>query len=214
MQADGKKFAGRKTELFQDPRGRNAVRVKVEDFLHRRTRLNDPIRRQSFRQQVTPGMLGVGQVDVADVINDAAVDFLRHALVETAVAGLHVKHGNLAPLGGNGRKGAVGVPQHEHGVGLFLREHLVGFGDDITNGFGQRGARGFQKIIGLPQFEIPEKNPVQFVVVVLAVWTMTWLLHSSKRCITRESLSNFRTVPKTVMTLGFEFIFCRPPSTL
>ena len=64
---------------------------------------DDAIGRQTLAEQMGAGDLAIGQVDVADVIDDLAIDLLRYALVKATIAGLHVKHGNLAPLGRDGR---------------------------------------------------------------------------------------------------------------
>ena len=52
-----------------------------------------------------------------DVVDDPAVDLLGHALVEAAVAGLHVEDRDLAALGGDRREAAVGVAEDQQGVG-------------------------------------------------------------------------------------------------
>ena len=45
---------------------------------------------------------GVTEVIVGGDVYDPAVDFLRHPAVKAAVSGLHVKDGNLQPLGRDG----------------------------------------------------------------------------------------------------------------
>ena len=72
----------------------------------------------------------------ADVIDDPAVDLLGHALIEAAVAGLHVEDRNLLPLRGDGGEAAVGVAQDEDGVGPSCAEHRVDLGDDQADRLG------------------------------------------------------------------------------
>ena len=44
-------------------------------------------------------MLRVGEIDVGDVVDDLAVDHLTDVPIPAAVAGLHVKDGDLQALG-------------------------------------------------------------------------------------------------------------------
>ena len=59
------------------------------------------------------------------MVDDAAVDFLRHALVEATVAGFHVKHRDVAALGRDRRQAAVGVAEDQHRVGPLVAEDTV-----------------------------------------------------------------------------------------
>ncbi|MCY1251739.1 hypothetical protein D9M72_655530 [compost metagenome] len=54
------------------------------------------------------------------MVHDTTVGFFGYALVEAAVASLHMEDRNLAALGRNHREAAVGVAQHQHGLGLHL----------------------------------------------------------------------------------------------
>ena len=94
--------------------------VVLQHLVHGAAGLDDAVGGQALGQQVVAGDVAVGQVDVGDVVDDPAVDLLGHALVEAAVARLHVEDGDLPPLGGDGRQTAVGVAQDEHGVGADL----------------------------------------------------------------------------------------------
>ena len=78
-----------------------------------------------FAQQVFAGDVAVGHVDVADVVDDLAVDLLGHALVEAAVAGLHVEDGDLPALGRDGGQAAIRVAEDRTRVGLDLAEHAI-----------------------------------------------------------------------------------------
>ena len=102
------------------------------------------------------------------MIDDLSVDHLAHIPVPAAVARLHVKDGNLQPLGGDGRKGGVGIAQNEYGVGLLARHHPVALGDDVAHGFAQVRAYGIQIEIGVSQAQLAEEYLVERGVVVLA----------------------------------------------
>ena len=112
-------------------------------------------------------MLGVGQVDVGDHVDDAAVGLLGHALVLAAVARLHVEDGNMQALGRNGRQAAVGVAQDQQRVGLDLDHEPVARGDDVAHGLAQVGAHGVQVDIRVVERQVAEEDAVQGVVVVL-----------------------------------------------
>ena len=100
---------GRQSELVQGLAGADAIHMLPEDLTHRRAGDEDVFLADAFRQQVAAAVLGVGQVDVADVVDDLAVDLFRHVLIKAAVAGLHVEDRDLEALGGNSGEGAVGV---------------------------------------------------------------------------------------------------------
>lgn len=87
-------------------------------------------------------MLGVGQVDVGDHVDDAAVGLLGQALVLAAVARLHVEDGDMQALGRDRGQAAVGVAQDQQRVGLDLDHELVGGRDDVADGLAQVGAHG------------------------------------------------------------------------
>ena len=63
----------------------------------------------ALAEQVTAGMLGIGQVDVADMIHNFTVDHLRHVPIPAPVTRLHMENGDFKPLGRDGRKSRVGV---------------------------------------------------------------------------------------------------------
>ena len=118
-------------------------------------------------QQVVAGDVGIGQIDVGGMVDDPAIGLFRHALVKAPVAGFHVKNWYFAPLGRDNRQAAVGVAQHQQGVGVLGRQHFVHGDDDLTNGLGRRAAGGVQEMVGLADFQVPEEDLVQFIVIVL-----------------------------------------------
>ena len=58
----------------------DAGAIVIEHFFHRRAALDDRLRSQAFVEQVAAGVFGQRHVDVADVIDDLAIDLFRHAL--------------------------------------------------------------------------------------------------------------------------------------
>ena len=70
----------------------------VEHLLHRRACFDHQIRTQSFGQEVPARALRIGQVDVAEVVDDLSVELLGDTWVEAAVPRLHVEDGHLPAL--------------------------------------------------------------------------------------------------------------------
>ena len=112
-------------------------------------------------------MLGVGQVDVGDHVDDAAVGLLGQALVLAAVARLHVEDGDVQALGRDGGQAAVSVAQDQKGVGLDLDHEPVARGDDVAHGLAEVGAHGVQVDVGVGELQVAEEDAVERVVVVL-----------------------------------------------
>ena len=142
----------------------------VQHLIHGAAGLDHLVGRQALAQQVVARNRAVGQIDVRRVVHDAAVGFFRHALVKAAVAGLHVENRYLAPLGGYDRQTAVGVTQHQHGLGLNIGKNSVHCGNQVADGVGRTAAAfgTVEKIIRLAHAQIVKKHLVQFVVVILA----------------------------------------------
>ncbi len=122
----------------------------------------------ALAEQVGPAALGVGHEHVAGVIDNAAVDFLGHAVVVAAVARLHVIHRNAHALGYKGRQSAVGIAQNKHAIGPLLLEYRLDSGQNHAHLFAETAALRPEIIIRRAYFEIAEKNIVQVGIVVLA----------------------------------------------
>src|SRR3546814_5965876 len=67
-----------------------------QNLEHRAAGFNHTVRRQSLAQQHLARDVAVRQVHVGDVIDNDAVDFFGHALVEAPVSGFHVKDRDAA----------------------------------------------------------------------------------------------------------------------
>jgi hypothetical protein len=104
------------------------------------------------------------------VVHDAPVGLFGHPHVETAVTGFHVKDRNFPALGGDYRQAAVGIPQHQHGLGLHLGQHLVHPNDEIADGVRRAGGIGctVEEVVGFAHPQVVKENLVQLVIVVLA----------------------------------------------
>ena len=158
---------GLKAELGQDVRRLDLLQVGAQDLRHGRAGDVGALRGAAGILEVAPCVLGVGQVDVGDHVDDAAVGLLGQALVLAAVARLHVEDGDVEPLGRDGGQAAVGVAEDEEGVRLRLHHELVGGGDDVAHGLAQVGAHGVKVDVGVVKRQVAEEDAVQGVVVVL-----------------------------------------------
>ncbi len=167
VDADAEVLPGRQVQPLEHVGRRDPLAVRVQHLALGRTGLDDLVRGQAFRQQVPARVLRVGQVDVADVVDDAPVDLLGHPHVEATVSGFHVEDGDLAPLGGNHRQGAVGVAQHEQRIGLMPAIAVVRPRDHPADRLRRRLARRLQEDVRLADTQFVEEDPVELVVVVL-----------------------------------------------
>ena len=118
--------------------------------------------------QVAAGVLAVGHIDVGDDVHNAAVGLLGQALVLAPVAGLHMEDGDMQALGPDDAQAAVGVAQHQHGIGPDGDHQLVALGYDVAHGLAQVIAHGFHVDVGIGQLEVLEEHAIEVVVVVLA----------------------------------------------
>ena len=91
-------------------------------------------------QEVFAGDSRISEIDVGDMVDNPAIDFLRYAHVETTVACFHVEHGNLAPFRRNSRQAAVGVAEQQHCFGAAALEHAVDLNDDFADRLSRRSA--------------------------------------------------------------------------
>ena len=159
--------------LFQsqagvDITGLDFLQVLVEHFGHGAASDVGALLGQTVLCQVTAGVLRVAQVHVGDNVHDAAVGLLRQALVLAAVARLHVEDGDVQPLGADDAEAGVGVPQHQHGIGLQLRHQVVTFCDDVAHGLAQGIPHRGQVDVRVVQLQVVEEHTVEVVVVILA----------------------------------------------
>ena len=122
---------------------------------------------QARIRQISSGVLGVRHVHIGDDVNDAAVSFLRQALVLAAVASFHMEDGYVEPLGTNDAQARVRIPQHQHGVRLNLNHQLIALRDDIAHGLAQVCAHSLHVHIRIRKLEVLEEDSIQIIVIIL-----------------------------------------------
>lgn len=158
---------GLQSELGEDVGGLDLFQVGAQDLGHGRSRDVGALGGAAGVLEVAARVLGVGQVDVGDHVDDTAVGLLGQALVLAAVARLHVEDGDVQALCRDGGQAAVGVAQDQEGVGLHLDHELVARGDDVAHGLAQVGSHGVQVDVGVVKRQVAEEDAVERVVVVL-----------------------------------------------
>ena len=158
---------GLQSELGEDMGPLDLVKVGAQHLGHGRARDVGALGCAAGVLEVAACVLGVGQVDVGDHVDDASVGLLGQALVLAAVARLHVEDGDVQALGRDGGQAAVGVAQDQQRVGLDLDHEPVARGDDVAHGLAQVGAHGVQVDIRVVERQVAEEDAVQGVVVVL-----------------------------------------------
>lgn len=158
---------GLQAELGEDVGGLDLIQICAQDLGHGRARDVGALGRAAGVLEVAARVLGVGQVDVGDHVDDTAVGLLGQALVLAAVAGLHVEDGDVEPLGRDGGQAAVGVAQDEEGIRPRLHHQLIGGRDDVAHGLAEVRAHGVQVDVGVVQRQVAEEDAVERIVVVL-----------------------------------------------
>ena len=113
-------------------------------------------------------MLRVRHIHVGDDVHNAAVRFLRQALVLAAVASFHMENGDMQALGADDRKAAVRIAQHQNCVRLNLYHELVRFRNNIAHRLAQIVAYSVQIHLRIVQLQIMEEDAVQRIIIILA----------------------------------------------
>ena len=160
-------FSLLETQALMDVAGFDLSEVAVQHLRHRRAGHVGAFLGKARVGQVAARVLAVGHIHVADDIHDAAVGLFGKALVLAAVAGLHVEDGDMETLGADDAEAAVGVAQHQYGVGLNLNHQLVALGYDVAHRLAEILAHGFHVDVGVGKLQVFEEHTVKVIVVVL-----------------------------------------------
>ena len=158
--------------LFQPQPGVNVAgldlrKVLMQHLGHGRARHIGALPGQTAVGQIPPRVLGIRHVHIRDNVHDAAVRFLRQALVLAAIARLHMKDRDVQPLRADDGKTAVRIAQHQHGIRLDGDRQLVALRNDIAHRFAEIRAHRVHVHLRIVQFQIAEEHAVEIVVVVL-----------------------------------------------
>ena len=151
-----------------DVAGLDIGEVVMEDFRHGGSCDIGAFLGQAAVSEVSSCVLRVGHVHVRDDIDDTTVGLLGQALVLAAVAGLHVKNGDMESLGSDDAEAAVGIAKDQYAVGLGLGKELVGAVDDVAASSTKVITDGIHIDLGLGELQVLEEYAVEVVVVVLA----------------------------------------------
>ena len=69
-------------------------------------------------QRIPHRTVVVGEVEVDNVVNHLAAEFVRNVLIKETIACFYVMHGNEHPLRDDGSDGKVGVSRDYYRVGF------------------------------------------------------------------------------------------------
>ena len=97
------------------------------------------------------------EIDVANMIHDLAVDFLRNPLVKAPIACFHVEYRYVTAFCRISSKATVGIPQNQHGVRLLSDEDFVCLYDNQTDCLRRGFTRRLEKMVGRTHPKIVEK---------------------------------------------------------
>ncbi len=168
MRADDEIGLGLQCESSQNAGGFNGSLVMGQDLGHGRADGEDAVFRQTLGQEKPAGMLAMGHVDVAQMIDDAAVDLLRDTEIEATVAGLKMEDRDAAALRRDHRKAGIGVAVDQHRIGPDGLEQAVAPPDDFGDGVGGTRSRSGEPVVRAPNFELVEEYVAQSGLIVLA----------------------------------------------
>src|ERR1044072_4077890 len=140
MDTDNKVPPTLELEHLQDLRLLNPRAIVGKHFKNRTASLDHPFRRQSLTQQIVPRVVTVGQVDVADMVNDPPIELFRNSLIETAVPCLHVEYRNLQTFRDNRSQATVRSPQEQQRIRSFQNHNFVGPSKNIAQRLTQASA--------------------------------------------------------------------------
>ena len=79
---------GLQAELGEDVRGLDLIQVRAQDLRHGRARDGGALRGAASILEVAAGVLGVGQVDIGDHVDDVAVSLGRHSSLQRLPASM------------------------------------------------------------------------------------------------------------------------------
>ena len=125
------------TQPLVDIAGFDGRQVLMQHFGHRTATDVGTFFGQTTIGQISSGMFRIGDVHIGDDIDNASVGLLGQAFVLATVAGLHVEDGDVQTLRPYHTQAAVGVAQHQNGIGFRLVEELVAAVDDVATGGSQ-----------------------------------------------------------------------------
>ena len=92
------------------------------------------------------------------MVDNLPIDFFRNALVEAAVAGLHMENRDFPAFGRDCRKTRICISENQHRIRTFEFKHGIDLDENVTNRLNRAARRRIKKVIGFSQREILEKH--------------------------------------------------------
>src|SRR5262249_48644413 len=142
--------------------------VVRKNFAHWTTDLNELVGWQTLGEEIFTRNRRISQIDVGHMVDDPAVDFFGHPLVEAAITCLHVENRHLAALRGDGGEAAIGIAEHQECVESVLGEKPIDFNDNLSDRLGGAAPPHGKKQFGVFDSKMVKKDVVELHVVILA----------------------------------------------
>src|SRR5450432_1383365 len=142
--------------------------MMVNHFLDRVSGDEDARSVYALAQQVLTAALSVRHKHTADVVNDAAIGFLRHAKIEAAVPCFHVVDRNAHASRHDCSKAAVGIAKNQQPVRPMFCQKRLNPRQDLSHLLSETAGPHVKTIVGLAHSEVAEKQTVEAIIIVLA----------------------------------------------
>src|SRR5688572_327098 len=168
MKRDEKIPAGLERQTAQHAGAGDLRLIVRQDLEDRVPRHEDPVALHPLANEVVLAADRIREQDGAAVIDDAPVDFLRHAVVVTAVARFHVVDRNAHAGGDNSGQSAVGVAENQDPVGPQALQQVTAPGDDLPRLVGEAAPLDPHLDVGSADTELAKEQLAETLVVVLA----------------------------------------------
>src|ERR1700736_6142961 len=103
-------------------------------------------------------MLGVHEVEIGDMVDEPAVGFFRHVLVEASVPTFHVINRYVHALGDHSSDGTVGVTQDENRIWMFVTQNSLRLAQSVSENRTQAGCIDLKQVIGGTEAHLVEED--------------------------------------------------------
>ena len=114
-----------------------------------------------------PAAIGIGQEHVRCVVDNAAIDFFRNAVIKAAIARLHMIDRNAAPLGALSGQGRIGIAQHKKALGTFFDQQRIRLRQNIADLRPGAVRPGMQAVVWRTHLQLLKKLAGKAGVIIL-----------------------------------------------
>src|SRR5208282_294346 len=167
MQTDNEVLLRHQFQLLQNFSSFDIVAIMLQNFIHRTACLDDSIRRNALREQMSARDITVNEVHVTQMVYDFTIDFLRNALVKAPIAAFDVEDWNLPALRRNDGHTTIRIAENKHGIRSLFLQNFIYLGNDVARRLRRRTLRRIKIIVRRSHVKILKEHFVQFVIEIL-----------------------------------------------